>query len=408
MAITLVIFVVSYAAIALGSLPGFRLDRTGVALVGAIALIATGGISMDAAWQSVSFATMALLFALMVVSATFGATGFYMHVAKSVASLKTKPAALLAAFILTAAVLSAVFTNDVVVLAMTPLLIEITLSRGLNPVPFLLAFCFAANNGSAATLIGSPQNMLIGNGLDLTFPAFLQINALPAILSLGFIWLVMALLYRRRWTLPADKARPAAEPAVPLDRPETVKALVVTLVLLAAFLFTDWPHPVVALVAAGAMLTSRRIASSDILGRIDGSLLLLFFGLFIINRALAETGVPTLLVEELRHAGLDIRAPLPLFVAISLISDIVGNSPAVMMVLPYVRQTGVEGTAAALTLGSAFSSNVVVFGSLAGIIVTEEARKRGIVISPREFMRAGVPVSLGSMALAAAWILLRP
>jgi len=408
MAITVVVFVITYAAIAIGSLPGFRVDRTGVALLGAIALIVFRQISLDAAWQSVSFTTMALLFSLMVVSSTFAATGFYLKVAERVASLDTPPSVLLAVFILTAAALSAVFTNDVVVLAMTPLLIAITLSRKLNPVPFLLAFCFAANNGSAGTLIGSPQNIIIADGLGLTFSEFLRLNLLPALLSLGVVWVVIAFLYRRRWTLSDRGQGVASAPVVvPFDRVETAKALIVTLLLMAAFIFTDWPHPVVALGAAGIVLMSRRIASSDILRRTDGALLLLLFGLFIVNAALAQTGLPASLVEHMRQAGLDIQAPIPLFFTISVLSDVVGNSPAVMMMLPYLKGSGADATAAALTLGSAFSSNAVVFGSLAGIIVSEEAKKQGIVISTGEFTRAGLPVSLASMALAVVWIWLR-
>ena len=125
---------------------------------------------------------------------------------------------LLAILVAVAGLLSAVLTNDVVVVAMTPLLVAVTLSRGLNPVPFLLAFCFAANTGSAGTIIGSPQNMIAAQGLGLSFTGFLRVAALPALVSLPLVWGVTALLYRNRWQA-APAPRPATPPAAGPCRP---------------------------------------------------------------------------------------------------------------------------------------------------------------------------------------------
>ena len=401
---TLLIFLLVYLALAIGHLPGFRVDRTGAVVIGALAMVATGRIGDGAAWSSIDYGTVALLFGLMIVSGGFVVSGFYAWLAVRVASLTVGPSTLLALLVATGGLLSAILTNDVVVVAMTPLLVAITLSRGLNPVPFLLGFCFASNTGSAATIIGSPQNMIAAQALGLSFNGFLAATLLPALLSLPIVWSVIAWLYRGRWTLSA----PAAADAVatpPLDRVETAKAALVALAVVTAFVVTDWRHDLVALAAGAIMLLNRSIASKDVLGTVDGGLLLLMMGLFVVNAAFAATGLPQKAVADLAAAGLDLGNPLTLLGVASVISNIVGNNPTVMLLVPFLSHgTNPTAIGAALSLGTGFSSNLVIFGSLAGIIVVEQAAARGIRIGAAEFCRAGVPVTMLCLLLAAVWI----
>jgi Na+/H+ antiporter NhaD/arsenite permease-like protein len=401
MTLTLAVFLLVYVAMGVGQVPGFKVDRTGAAIVGALVLIAAGRIAPQAAWDAIDSRTVGLLFGLMVVSAAFVVSGFYGWAAHRVATLAVSPPVLLAILIAVAGLLSAVLTNDVVVVAMTPLLVAVTLSRGLNPVPFLLGFCFAANAGSAGTIIGSPQNMIAAQGLGISFNGFLRIAALPALAALPIVWAIVALLYRGRWRAAAGA--PAAAP--PVNHWETAKAAAVTLAVVLAFILTDWPRELVALGAAAVLLVNRSIASSDMLGRVDGNLLLLLMGLFVVNAAMAATGLPQRLIGDLRAAGVDLAAPLTLFLVICGLSNVVGNNPAVMLLIPYLG--GADAPAAlgaALALGTGFSSNMVVFGSLAGIIVVEQARTKGVTISFGEFARAGLPVAAACMLMAGAWI----
>ena len=167
MDVTLFVFLAVYVAMGFGHLPGFKVDRTGAAIVGALAMVAAGRIGPQAAWEAIDYRTVGLLFGLMVVSAAFVVSGFYAWTAERVATLDVPPPVLLAILIVVSGALSSLLTNDVVAVAMTPLLVAITLSRGLNPVPFLLAFCFAANTGSAGTIIGSLRNPLIFDSYGL-------------------------------------------------------------------------------------------------------------------------------------------------------------------------------------------------------------------------------------------------
>ena len=193
------VFLLVYAGMILGEIPGLALDRTGIALLGAIALVATERITPQAAWQAVHVPTVALLLGLMVVSAQFRLGGFYTAVVRRLDRGERAPGALLAWVILTAAVLSAILANDVVCLAVAPVLVEICARRRLDPVPFLIALACASNVGSAATLIGNPQNMLIVQTLQLSFVGYLRDAGVPAMAGLGLVWLGVWMVYRSRW-----------------------------------------------------------------------------------------------------------------------------------------------------------------------------------------------------------------
>ncbi|WP_272665863.1 MULTISPECIES: SLC13 family permease [unclassified Providencia] len=408
MTLTVIVFLLVYIAMGFGKLPGFKVDRTGAAVIGALAMMAIGSITPPHAWNAIDYRTIGMLFGLMVVSASFVVSGFYSWTANRVAILKVSPPTLLAVLILVGGFLSALLTNDVVVVAMTPLLVSISLSRGLNPIPFLLGFCFAANNGAAGSLIGSPQNMIAAQGLDISFVGLLQASAIPALLSLPLTWLVLVWLYRNRWYLTKENTQttPPQTTQETLNVWETAKAGVITFAVIIAFIVTDIPKELIALTAAGFLLLNRSIASSDMLKLVDGNLLLLIMGLFVVNAAFSATGLPQQLLTDLRSYGVDLNNPLALFLVTGVLSTIVGNNPSVMLLVPFLTPDGnADSLGAALVLGSGFSSNLLVFGSLAGIIVVEQSAAYGVKISFSEFSKSGGIVALLCMLLAAAWII---
>lgn len=409
MTLTIIVFLLVYIAMGFGKLPGFKVDRTGAAVIGALAMMAIGSITPPHAWNAIDYRTIGMLFGLMVVSASFVVSGFYSWTANRVAMLKVSAPTLLAVFIAVGGILSALLTNDVVVVAMTPLLVSITLSRGLNPIPFLLGFCFAANNGAAGSLIGSPQNMIAAQGLDISFVGLLQASAIPALLSLPLTWLVLVWLYRNRWYLTKDNPQslPTSSPQENLNVWETAKAGIITFAVIIAFVASDIPRELIALTAAGFLLLNRSIASSDMLKLVDGNLLLLIMGLFVVNAAFASTGLPQQLLNDLRNHGVDLNNPIILFLVTGVLSTIVGNNPSVMLLVPFLTPDGnADSLGAALVLGSGFSSNLFVFGSLAGIIVVEQSAAYGVKISFSEFAKSGGIVAAICMLLATAWILI--
>lgn len=394
------VFAVVYLGMFLGGLPRLKLDRAGVALLGAIAVIGIGAVDTAAAARAVDLPTILLLFSFMVVSAQMRLGGFYTAVTRGVAALPLAPARLLGALLGVAAALSAVFSNDIVCLAMTPVVARICLARGLPPLPFLVGLACAANIGSAATLIGNPQNMLIGAVMQLSFAGYAWRALPPVALSLLLLWAWLGWTLRRAPAAAVPAALPPDD-APAFDRWQTAKGLAVATALLAIFLFSDWPREVAALVAAGLLLLSRRFHSSHVLGFVDWELLVLFIGLFVVNHAFETTGLAAQAVGWLAAHGVHLAEPGPLFVAGLALSNLVSNVPATMLLLPHL--SGPEA-ATLLALVSTFAGNLLLVGSIANLIVVDLARKSGVMIDWRDHARIGVPVTLATLAVAWVWL----
>lgn len=397
----LVVFAVVYLGMILGGLPGLALDRTGIALLGAIALVAGGAVTTQAAWDAIDVPTIALLFGMMVVSSALHASGFHARVASRLAALDVRPPVLLLFLVFVAGLLSAVLTNDVVCLAMAPLLVDGCRRRGLAPIPFLIALACASNVGSVATLIGNPQNMLVGQRLGLDFARYLAWAGVPAFLGLLVVWGVVTWSVRGRWETAAGASATAAEP--PFDALGTAKALVATAAVVVLFLATDWPREVVALGAAGVLLVSRRRRSRELLARVDGQLLVLFVGLFVVHRALGDSGLLERGFAAAREHGVDPARPSVLFASSVVLSNLVSNVPATMLLLP---TAGSELSGTILAIASTLAGNLLVVGSIANIIVIDAAKDAGVPIGWRDHARVGVPVTLATLAVAAAWLAL--
>lgn len=398
------VFFTVYWGMFLGGLPKLRLDRTGVALLGAIAVVAITGMDLHQAAAAVDLSTLVLLFAFMVISSHLHLSGFYAAVTRAVGNWTAPPAALLAGLMGVAALLSAVFSNDVICLAMTPVVVRVCWQRGLNPIPFALALACSANIGSAATLMGNPQNMLIGSVLQLPFAAYVQQAGLAVgvALVLSWLWIVWA---PQGWahtglthTAQPMRAALAAGQEPPLQRWASIKGLVVAVVLMGVFLFTNLNRDVAALVGAGILLLSRRRASTQLLSAVDGGLLVLFVGLFVVNHAMAQTGWAEAAVQSLAAQGVVLSDPSTLVLISAVLSNVVSNVPAVMLLLPHVGpDAGVS-----LALASTFAGNMLLVGSIANLIVADLARQQGVFIDWRTHARVGVPVTLLSLLVLMA------
>ena len=398
--LSIAVFAFTYLGMALGRVPGLKLDRAGIALLGVVVLLGSGRLEVRELGGPVDVPTLLLLFALMIVSAQFQTAGVYRAVAARVAAAPGSADRLLLLTVLVSGLLSAVLANDVVCFAMTPIVVEGIRRRGLDARPFALAIAGAANAGSAMTVIGNPQNILIGQLGALDFWHFLAACGVPGLLSLALVWLSIRWVWRRELA-----HRPEPLPPAPLPRPDrwqTVKgvAAVVALVLLFA---TPLPREVGALVIAGLLLTSRRLSSREMIGTVDWHLLLLFACLFIVTDTFANTGLAQAGVDRLAEMGLfpdrlAVMAPLMLAA-----SNTIGNVPAVMLILS-VWPTPDPGALYGLALLSTLAGNLLLLGSLANIITAERAAAAGVRVSFLDFARAGVPMTLATMGVASAWL----
>lgn len=355
---------------------------------------------MEEAGRAIHMPTLILLFSFMVVAAQLRLGGFYDWITGKLGTLRLSAPVLLGALILLIGALSAVFSNDVVCLSIAPALIDVCMARRLDPVPFLLGLACAANIGSAATLIGNPQNMLIGARLEVAFADYLIQAAVPVLAGLIVTWWIIVWLWRERWGQDGRPLIPAAA-AAPLSRWQAAKGLTVAATLFGLFLFSGWPLEIVALGGAGLLLLSRKLHSRQMLGLVDWQVLLLFIGLFIVNEALQRTGLPQQTVADLASAGIDLHRPAILYAFTFVLSNVVSNVPAVMLLLPIASPS--EGLL--LALSSTLAGNLLVVGSIANIIVMDAAARRNIHITWREHARVGVPVTLLTLGFSAAYVL---
>ncbi|WP_286677148.1 SLC13 family permease [Aminobacterium sp. EBM-42] len=393
-----IIFILVYLGMIVGRFPTLALDRTGIVLLGTIILLIASPFPTEILFQAVDTSTIMLLFGFMIISAQLRLGGFYTIITQRAANLDGSPQKLLAVVIIVSGALSALLSNDIICLAMTPVLGEVCIKKGLNPLPFLLSLACAANIGSALTLIGNPQNMLIGQSLLLPFGPYMLFALIPVVVSLFVLWSIVCFLYRQHWheTLPLPQ-----KVDLPFLGWQTAKGIFVLSVVVVLFLFAPLPRDLVALGAAAILLTSRTMASRKALNLVDWQLIVLFIGLFIINGAFAKSGGLAAIEKGLHMAGISLQHGSWLFWISAILSNVVSNVPAVMLLLPLSK---IPLAGPILALSSTFAGNLIVVGSIANIIVINGARDLGLAISWRDHARIGIPVTLTSLLISWIWI----
>jgi Na+/H+ antiporter NhaD/arsenite permease-like protein len=394
-----ILFALTYVGMALGRVPGSRVDRTGIAMIVAVVLIAAGTIPGSEISDAIHFPTLLLLAGLMILSARVGAAGFYDAAAAWIARQAGRPLRLLALTIAIGGVLSALLVNDIVVFAMTPLLCAGLAARKLDARPFLFGLAAASNAGSAATLIGNPQNIMIGQVGGLGFWSYIAAAIVPSILGLVIAFGCIAWFWRASLLVEAA-ATPTAMPQ--FDRRQTGICAIALVVLLVLFT-TPLPREVSALLIAASLIVSRKYATRQLLDEIDVPLLILFASLFVVNDAFARTGLAEQAMRGLEAEGLlpdrvSLLSPLAL-----VLSNTIGNVPAVVMILK-VWHGIPEGTLVGLAILSTLAGNLFLVGSLANLIVAERAAGQGVLLSFRDHAKAGVPITLISMLAAGLWL----
>ena len=403
-ALPLVLFGATYLLLAIGRIPGLALDRTGFAVLGALAFLATGEITLDEAKTAIDAPTLTLLFSMMLLSAQYQMSGLYGAIGRRLARMES-PRQLLAGVLVVSALLAAVLTNDVVCFALTPLLCAALLATRLDPLPYLLALACGTNIGSALTPIGNPQNILISQQLGLAFLPFVLACALPVAAALAFTYWFLARRLRERQGAALERTSPEIPEAAPqpaLDRREAAKAIVLTVAAIALFL-TPVPAYLTGCALAGIVLTSRRMHSRTMLGLVDWQMLALFVALFIVTRGLELSGWTEAGQHALAEAGLPLAQAGVLVPVVALLGNVVGNVPAVMLLLRFVPAGPAPPVVGyALALASTFAGNALLIGSVANLIVVEQADRFGIRIGFRDHLRVGLPVTLVSLAAAIA------
>ena len=394
------IIIITLFGIAVGSLPKLKMNRATIALVGATVLIIVGALNLEDAYKAIDINTIILLFSMMILNINLRLSGFFKIITSKIISLANTPKQLLALIIFSSGLLSALFLNDTIVIMFTPLILDITFSLKRNPIPYLIALATSANVGSVATIVGNPQNMIIGMFSKISFVDF-AIRLTPiALFGLVIIWLIITGIYKKEFK--KEKLITPVEEDYRVYRPLLIKSTIVLFIMLTAFNL-GFPVSLSALGGAALLLITRRIKPERVFIEIDWSLLVFFSGLFIITHTINQYFISS--ISSLENYSFTGNFIWDFSIVSAILSNIISNVPAVLILTPAViKIPNPEAVWLALAMSSTFAGNLTLIGSVANLIVAESAKKRGVKLEFYEYLKTGLPVTIITLILGIVWL----
>jgi Na+/H+ antiporter NhaD/arsenite permease-like protein len=402
----LVIFALTYFAVAGQRLPWVLVDRPAAAMCGAVAMVAFGILTTEEAYAAIHMDTIALLLGVMIIAAYLMEAAFFRNVAYWVLTRTRSARSLLWGLVFVSGGLSALLVNDTVCLMFTPLVLAVILEAELPPLPFLLALATATNLGGVVTYTGNPQNMIVGAAEGApSYVAYLARTLPIGLLCLTADAALLTWLFRKE--LPSGPLRDRAPPKPFLNKPLAAKALLA----LAAFVVLSAAGVRMAgaaMACAGLLILVARHTPRQAFLRVDWILLLFFAGLFVVVRGLEKSGALDLAFSRLapvfgESGPLGLLA-FALFVVVG--SNLISNVPLVLVAVRWVPDMPDPAVGyIVLAVASTLAGNLTIFGSMANLIVFESAGPRG-KISFGRFLKYGSLVTALTLAIALAVIFL--
>ncbi len=388
------IFIATYAIIGIQGIPRIHIDRPSGALLGAVAMVAFGVLTLHEAYQAIDLDTILFLLGMMILIAYLELSGFFEVLERWIIGRARSTRALLALVVWSSGALSALFMNDTVCLLYAPVIVRVTKRLGLNPVPYLLALATSANIGSVATIIGNPQNALIGIQSHIRFLEFSRRLWPVAAVGLLVDFAIVAFIYRREVT-----GAPLVVP--PPRKPGTIQRWMLFVSISAGgamfvLLCMNYHAPSVAMALASIVILAGSRKPLRALQQVDWTLLFLFAGLFVVMRGVEEAGLTALIFQRTRFLldEASLTAAAGLSAVIAALSNLVSNVPAVMLYIPLLKARAAGDTVwLLLAMASTLAGNLTVIGSVANLIVLETT-KDDVRISFLEYFRTGLPVTL--------------
>lgn len=394
-------FAGTYLVMAVGRLPGYRLDRAGAALLGACLMVTTGVLGLGEAYAAVDMETITLLLGMMIVAANLRLSGFFRIVEGYVMVRARHPLVLLAAIVAVAGFFSALLVNDTICLVMTPIVLDLVRRLRRNPVPYLLAVAMASNAGSVATITGNPQNMIIASMAKIPYAAFAAALTPVALAALAITVVLIAVLHPQEFLTRQRLTAPKARPSRP-NKPLVAKTLLILIAMVGLFL-AGFPVAGAALLGGAVLLFTRRVKAEKVYFDIDWPLLVMFAGLFVV-----VAGFDKAVIGPEAHAfvaRLNLN-DIPILAGVTVaLSNLVSNVPAVLVLQPFVATLAdPEKAWLAVAMAATLAGNLTLVASVANLIVAQKARSGGVILSFRSYLRVGAPMTLLSLAFGIWWL----
>ena len=413
--IGLAIFAVTYALIATE-----RLHKTLAALAGGVAMVLLGIVSQERAFEEIDFNVIFLLAGMMILAGIVRKTGVFGWIAVRAARFAGgDPYRILVVLSLITAVASAFLDNVTTVVLVGPITLFLAGRMGMNPFPFLMSEILASNIGGSSTLIGDPPNILIGSAAGLDFGAFLLHMAPLAVILLAVYLVAARWLFRGLLTVDPELRAAILE----LDEREMItnpallrSSLAVMGLTLVGFLFHGALHlepATVALTGAVVLMIVARESPEEVLRDVEWPTLFFFIGLFMLVAGVIEIGLIDAVADAIRSLTGGALAGTSLLVLwlSAILSGIIDNIPYTATMIPVVEQLaeGQRNDALwwALAIGADLGGNATIIGASANVILAGMAEREGHPIGFGQFLRYGLPVTLGTMVIATAYLWLR-
>ncbi len=394
-----VILTVTYIGIAFAWLPRVNIDRPAAAFIGGLLMVLFGIISFGEAVTAINFHILGLLLGMMMLIAGLQAVGFFNLVVVKSLSIADTPRRLLLLVVTATAVASAFFVNDAVVLLFTPIIVQTCRQRQVNPVPYLIAEAMASNIGSTATIVGNPQNMLIGITAGISFTRFfLYLLPVAAVATIVLIFLAYG-FYRRDFS---HKFIADSMTAPPYDVAAIKRLTPVLVMVLLSFFLSSYIRLEISLIALGGaalILVVGRVKPAVVIRSVDWVLLLFFAGLFVVIEGAHHAGVLDVFTREIVVTP-DFVGITSISVVSTIVSQVVSNVPLTMLVIPIIKNVPGDTLWIALAAGSTLGGNLTIIGAVANIIVVEIAARDGVTIGFVEFLKIGVAVTVVTVGAA--------
>lgn len=401
-----ILLVVSLAGIAIGRIPRLRMNRASIAFAGAALLLLTGAIAPEEALKSIDLGTLILILSMMIITANLKFSGFFDLASTTVLRLAHTPRRLLLFIMVTSGLLSALFLNDTICIMMTPLVASLVLRARRNPLPYLIALAVSANIGSAATIIGNPQNMLIGASSGIPFVRFTSFLWVPSLIGILIAYGIVLIVFPKEFTsttvidLPVDGGKKENR----LFRPLVYKSGIAIGIMTVCFVM-DMPVYEAAMLGAALLLITRRIKPERVFAELDWTIIAFFGGLFVITAAVARTEAFQFFVQKGMPLVGGSLANFSIFTLI--LSNLISNVPAVMLMRPLVSYfDNPEKAWLVMAMASTYAGNLTLLGSVANLIVAEGAKRFGIEIRFIDYLKVGLPVTIITIAVGTWWLLL--
>ena len=416
--LALLVFLFTYALISVRRIRSVSIDRPAAALFGALLMILLGVVTADQVLEAIDLDIIGLLLSMMIIVACLEITGLFDRVAVLLVNRCADHFTLLWLSMGVTALLSALILNDTVVLMFTPILIKVCRSIDANPVPYLVGEALAANIGSVATGVGNPQNAYILIQSGISFSDFALALTPLALVSLAVAVGLVALVFRKDiFDGGLGKPRPIDRSlvisAAPRTRMEAPFFLVLT-VLVAVFVgFTasswlDIPISLVAFLGGCFLLLALPLIKKDtgttpILRGVDWTLILFFVGLFILLKGVETSGLMDLMLDSFENMGAGMAGVAGLTLISSVLSNLISNVPAVMLLSPVVP-AGNDTLWLSLATSSTLAGNATILGAAANVIVVEKGLSMGVEVRLWDFVKAGLPVTLVTLLISVLFL----